>query len=165
MKKIKVGKYTILVSDKDFSIVSKLNLEIWEKGDYKAVRIKPQSLARFLLSEKNSKIHIDHINRNPLDNRKCNLRKCNIGQNLANRRKPSNNTSGYKGVILNKEKGKWYAQLRKNGKKYYGKLTENKIKAAKDYDNLAKIHFNKFAYVNFSELNTKRIFCWKGGIN
>jgi hypothetical protein len=55
---------------------------------------------------------VDHINRNTLDNRRENLRLATQSQNQANRGKPSNNTSGYKGVRWHKTAKKWVAQIK-----------------------------------------------------
>ena len=67
-------------------------------------------LHRFLLDVKEDEI-IDHINRNKLDNRIENLRICSQEQNTWNSKKPSHNTSGYKGVCFDKSKNKWAAQI------------------------------------------------------
>lgn len=57
------------------------------------------------------KQYIYHIDGNTLNNRRSNL---SITQSQ-NRRIPSNNTSGVKGVSWNKEKHKWVASICKNG--------------------------------------------------
>ena len=59
---------------------------------------------------------VDHINHNPLDNRKCNLRICTYSQNNMNKDIQSNNTSGYPGVYWSKTENKWYARIKINGK-------------------------------------------------
>lgn len=54
---------------------------------------------------------IDHINRNPSDNRIINLRLVTRQQNCLNRRMNKNNTSGVTGVTWNKQINKWQAQI------------------------------------------------------
>ena len=53
----------------------------------------------------------DHINRNPLDNRKSNLRPCTISQNGMNAKIPKDNTSGYIGVTFHKATNQWRARI------------------------------------------------------
>lgn len=55
---------------------------------------------------------VDHINGNKHDNRWCNLREASNGQNSMNRKKLSNNTSGFKNVDFHKASGKWRARVR-----------------------------------------------------
>ena len=59
---------------------------------------------------------IDHINGNGLDNTWQNLRKATRFQNMKNLKKPSTNTSGYKGVSKHTEVNKWIARIRSDGK-------------------------------------------------
>lgn len=55
---------------------------------------------------------VDHIDPNrTLDNRRSNLRWADHRGQMANRRRPSNNTSGHKGVSWNSNAGKWMAQI------------------------------------------------------
>ena len=60
--------------------------------------------------------NIDHINRNPSDNRLCNLRLVNQSQNTANSTIFKANTSGFKGVTFRKDTKKWQAQIMVNYK-------------------------------------------------
>lgn len=60
---------------------------------------------------------VDHINENKSDNRICNLRSASRSENMLNRSKNKNNTSGMKGVSFCKCTGKWRAQLIANGKR------------------------------------------------
>lgn len=55
--------------------------------------------------------HIDHINRNPLDNRIANLRRATNAQNAMNTKLSSNNRSGYKGIWWSARMKKWGAQI------------------------------------------------------
>lgn len=52
---------------------------------------------------------IDHIDRNPANNQKQNLRVCTKQQNCCNSKMYSNNTSGRKGVSYDKSRGQWIA--------------------------------------------------------
>jgi hypothetical protein len=60
---------------------------------------------------------IDHINRNPKDNRWSNLRLASHAENQRNTNARANNTSGFKGVSRNYEK--WVAQIRVDGKRMH----------------------------------------------
>lgn len=57
----------------------------------------------------------DHADRNPLNNRKFNLREAEHKQNMQNRSVPKNNTSGVIGVSWDKQREKWCARIRING--------------------------------------------------
>jgi hypothetical protein len=60
---------------------------------------------------------IDHVNRIKHDNSWNNLRLCNKSQNSANTGLKISNTSGYKGVVWDKNRNKWRVQIRIKGKK------------------------------------------------
>ena len=62
---------------------------------------------------------IDHINGNRSDNRWINLRQANNAENMRNRGRQSNNTSGFKGVNKKTDharKNPWRATIHLNGK-------------------------------------------------
>jgi hypothetical protein len=69
-----------------------------------------------LIMQPQGKMTVDHINMNPLDNRRCNLRLATRSQNQMNHKVQSNNTSGFKGVHLFKRTGKFRAYIMVNGK-------------------------------------------------
>ena len=58
---------------------------------------------------------VDHIDRNKLNNRKENLRKCSTSENILNAKLNKNNKSGYKGVFYNKKTQKWEARIAEKG--------------------------------------------------
>lgn len=63
----------------------------------------------------------DHINRNPRDNRKCNLRNVEPMINKQNKGFYKNNKSGYKYIHWNKETNKWRIEIKRNNiKTFYG---------------------------------------------
>lgn len=59
---------------------------------------------------------VDHINHNPLNNRRSNLRKCTLSQNQYNRKICSLNRSGYTGVSFFSRDKKWRAKITVNKK-------------------------------------------------
>lgn len=61
---------------------------------------------------------LDHINRNTLDNRKCNLREITFSNNQHNKGMFRNNTSGIKGVTFVKRENRWHGYIRIRGKQY-----------------------------------------------
>jgi len=88
---------------------------------------------------------IDHINRDGLDNRRCNLRKCNHSQNKINTLMWKHNTSGVKGVSWDKKKKKWGAHIQKNSRHFFLGYFDNKEEAGRAYKIKAKELFGEFA--------------------
>jgi hypothetical protein len=71
---------------------------------------------------------VDHINGNTLDNRRSNLRVCTHAENMRNRRKNSNSSSGYKGVFWDNHYKKWSSYIRVNNKRIYlGRFDDSKV--------------------------------------
>ncbi len=90
-------------------------------------------------------MEIDHVDSDPWNNRLPNLRLCTHSQNACNRRRPSHNTSGYKGVLWNKKRLVWQARIRVAGKTIYlGRYANARI-AHVAYANAAVEHHGTFA--------------------
>jgi hypothetical protein len=109
-----------------------------------------QCMHRLILNINDSKLLVDHINGNKLDNRKENLRIATKSENGRNRDRQSNNKSGFKGVHWNKQFGKYRAQIMLNNKTTYIGLYTNPVEAAKAYDLKAKELHGEFARLNFN---------------
>ena len=84
--------------------------------------------------------HYDHIDRNELNNRKYNLRKCTQQENCRNRSLMSNNTSGITGVSWNKKANKWVAYIKTSEANIYlgsfaniDEAIETRLKAEQKY--------------------------------
>lgn len=67
----------------------------------------------------------DHIDRNPLNNRRYNLRPVTPSENCINRSKFKNNKSGVTGVYWDEQRRRWIANIRKdNIPVYLGSFTD-----------------------------------------
>lgn len=109
-----------------------------EKGCQKKIR---PSLHNVILNS----MWIDHIDGNPLNNKKSNLRRATHGQNSMNQKVRTDNTSGHKGVYWSKNKQKWIMQITKNQKvitKGGFRTIEDAIKARKEAE---EKYFGEFA--------------------
>lgn len=104
--------------------------------------------------------HVDHINGNPLDNRRENLRMATPMQNAANAHKRAGCSSVFKGVSWDKKTRKWKVELnltvtpRARGKR--GKAVRFCVGwwdveeyAAKAYDCIAREWYGEFARLNY----------------
>lgn len=163
--KVELSGGTVLIDEEDFPIAN--NGKGWNVNNQRrAVRVwmglhhKPNSmlLHRLIMKAKAGQT-IDHINGNPLDNRKCNLRFCTPSQNGFNKPpervgKKKIHSHGFKGIIRNNKKNlkkPWVALLQAGGKQFYSKYFSTPEEAAKAYDKLAKKHHGEFARLNFPE--------------
>lgn len=106
-------------------------------------------LSRILERELGRYEFVDHINNNPLDNRRSNLRLATPSQNLGNRVRNKNNTSGYKGVTWNKQTHRWKAAIQAQGKARHLGYFSTPEEAHEAYCKAAKELFGEFA--NFGE--------------
>lgn len=94
---------------------------------------------------------VDHINLDGLDNRRANLRQASHAENMWNRRRLSNNTSGFKGVRWHKVHGKWEARIRTDGRRRHLGSWSTAEEAAHAYDAAARELHGEFARLNFPE--------------
>lgn len=98
---------------------------------------------------------VDHINHNPLDNRKENLRLCNHAENMKNRTRQVNNSTGYKGVWKKNTNGKFGSVIKFRGSNIFLGYHVTPESAALAY-NLAAIRlYGSFANLNSIPSNTK----------
>lgn len=91
-----------------------------------------------------SKMHIDHIDGNPLNNKWDNLRICDAKRNCQNSKKPRNNSTGYKGVSMQPD-GKYRAYIVQDRKQINLGRFEKIEDAALAYQEAAKRLFGEYA--------------------
>lgn len=115
--------YTAYIDYADFDVVKEYSLSPRhdkKKPEYMVyVNVSPRfegtALLHRLLMKPPRNMVVDHINRNPLDNRRINLRVCTVDENNRNLSLRKNNSSGTMGVYYKPDKKNkpWVAQ------KYY----------------------------------------------
>lgn len=122
------------VDKDDYELVKNYTWYINSKG-YVATRSKKNDkkytmfLHRLLMNlDKTENYHeeeVEHIDRNPLNNRKSNLMIKKHSENMLNKSKYKNNTSGITGVNWHNKKQKWIVRVYKNSKTAFYKETKN----------------------------------------
>lgn len=145
-KAVPVGIHGLyaLVDECDYSKVSEIFWRLTKKGY--AYNRSVGYMHRFLMGVDGDCL-IDHKDRNRLNNRLDNLRKCNHKENTYNS-KAIIGTSSYKGVSWDRIENKWRAQINIDGKKKSIGRFDKEIDAAKAYNEWAnKIH-GEFANLN-----------------
>jgi HNH endonuclease len=90
---------------------------------------------------------VDHRNRDTLDNRRDNLRLCNVAQSAWNRGKPRDNTTGFVGVFRSRKR--YQANVYSNGVRHHCGMWSTPEEAALARDKKALEIFGEFAVLNF----------------
>lgn len=159
MKKIPLtqGKFT-LVDDADYVWLSQWKwyaLKDHNRNRWYAVHKlngKTVYMHRLILGIKDGH-RIDHQDGGGLDNRRQNLRVATQRQNLQNRGRQWNNTSGFKGVSPSfrsyRLRKPWRVRIKAGGKHHFIGRYASKEEAARAYDVAALRFFGKFARLNF----------------
>lgn len=145
----------IFIDSQDFHFVDKIRWSIGFNTHGKGLFVKRSNkgktllLHRLIMNVNDRDIHVDHINHNGLDNRRCNLRLCTHTQNMKNKSSKINGTSKYLGVCWHKVNKKWTSNIRCSNKLLFLGYFTDEIEAAKAYDNAAKEVHGEFANFNF----------------
>lgn len=136
----------VKVDSEDYNYLSK-NKWLYDSGYAKRHKKRPEKgwiiMHRVIMNAPNN-LHCDHINGDKLDNRKSNLRLCSNAQNMMNRPKQVNNKSGFRGVSWHKQRRKWRAYIKSNGKQIALGLYDSPEEASKAYQEVAKDLFGEF---------------------
>lgn len=154
MKELQVDDCIVLVEDEDFGRVSchswyvllAPNGRKYIKG---RKEMKGIYLHREIMQVTDSKLDIDHKDRDGLNCQKTNLRVCTRAQNMANAQKTeSKTTSRFKGVSWFRPAKMWRAYIgTKTGRTWLGYF-KDEVEAAKAYDLAALVLYGEFARTN-----------------
>lgn len=90
-------------------------ISLCKNGKQKNTKIH-RLVASYFVENPENKPYVDHIDNNKLNNLCSNLRWATHQENNRNKTIYSNNTSGFKGVVLDKRCNKWQARTRIDGK-------------------------------------------------
>ena len=148
MREIQLSQGQVaIVDDEDFESLNAFNwCADWSAGTESFYAVRSVSIGggkqttirmHRLITGAPKGMHVDHINKATLDNRRANLRVCTNSENLRNRGKQADNTSGFKGVVWHKASGKWHARIGLNGKLKHIGYFDNILDAAAAYDKAA----------------------------
>lgn len=157
MREIELSQgYVATVDDVDYGLVSSLRWHVdgripwlYAVSSQWRGRVVNIPMHRFILGLVDKKILVDHKDGNGLNNCRDNLRICTHAQNMANRRIQKNNSTGFRGVHVNKTA--YVAAIKYDGKDHYLGRFKDPNMAAKIYDEAARIHHGRFARLNFQE--------------
>ncbi len=132
----------------DAADIEKLHKYSWcvSATGYPVANIKGKvtKLHRYLLDLKDQEVVVDHINRNPLDNRRKNLRLCSQFENSRNLSISKNNKSGFVG-ISETSNGRYMARIMVNRKEIGLGTFDKKEDAVKARLQAEEKYFGKFA--------------------
>lgn len=151
---LSVGQETVIDNIDSDLLEIKWYARKWKSGYYAATNVKGgdittclhrRILGRMIGRELKITEKVDHIDTDSLNNRRANLRLATISQNNANRKRPKNNTSGYKGVYWDKKSEKWAAMISVDGRlRRLGSFDDPKD-AYEAYCTAAKEYHGEFA--------------------
>lgn len=133
MATITIKGVCVLVDDDDLALVEKHTWYFTKGYAVTALRIGPKvrkttGMHRLILGNPDSPA-IDHINRNKLDNRRCNIRACTDAENNKNRPTVDSKSSVHRGV--SKRGDRWQVVVRIAGKITWLGAFANQEEAAK----------------------------------
>jgi hypothetical protein len=148
--------YSCFFDNEDWLLIKDLKPYLVKQGT-NGLRVycnKVKNYAHRIIMNCPKGLTVDHIDNNPLNNAKSNLRICTQKQNAKSQLMPKNNTSGYKGVCFdnwsfkNNLKRCWIARIKVERKNINLGRFLTKEQAAIAYNNAAVKYFGKFAKLN-----------------
>lgn len=147
--------FVTVVDDEDYEDLARSN---WHyngrgyaaRGIWVAGKVQIVLMHRQLLNFPSGQ-EVDHIDGNPLNNHRDNLRVVTRLQNQWNSRRHTNGSSSYKGVSWNPRYNKWEVQFRVAGARIFVGRFDAELDAARAYDLAIVRYRGEYARLNFPE--------------
>lgn len=155
MKEIKLTKgYVALVDDADYEWLNQWKWHILPTHEGRHITAKRTEfpsrktvyMHRVILGLTDKCVLVDHIDGNPLNNQRSNLRKCDKYENARNSRPELG--SDFKGISWNKRGKKWVARITVNNICIYLGRYGTKMEAVSAYNEAALNYHGEFAWLN-----------------
>lgn len=150
---ILVNEHEVLLSKEDVPTIAGATLRVVMAGK-RVQRVeaywpkeKRKAFLHHLVIGRRDGMIVDHANRNPLDNRRENLRHVTGSNSAANRALPTG-YSGYRGVHIGKSLGTWEAFITVKGRRKCLGIFKDKHAAALAYNVAAQASFGDAAVLN-----------------
>lgn len=142
-----------ICDDEDYPLLSRFSWSV-NGGGYPACKLIGYTtvpMYRIVFGHHDKGNHIDHINRDKLDSRKCNLRSVSPSINGANKARPVGKNP-YTGVYLvSGSSDRWFCQVVKDGRSHKVGYLDNPLKAAEIRDRLKKHIYGEVTTLIFPE--------------
>lgn len=155
-----IGNYAV-VDDEDYEFLNQWKWCAQVKRNASKLYVSPirnlrvsgikqnVKMSRQILGATYPEIIVDHIDGNPLNNQKSNLRLCLAADNVKNARKSKKGASSkYRGVRWFKPHGKWVAKITVNKLEIFIGYFDSEVEAALAYNLAATKHHGEFASLN-----------------
>lgn len=155
------GGHYATVSESDLDKISQYKWRLHNEG-YAITKVRQKTVRMHrLIMDAPAGAEVDHIDGDPLNNSRENLRLCNRAQNMANRRKFTRGKSASKFIGVSPLRGKttttWCARIRIDGKNTHIGSYPTEETAARAYDDFARRVHGQFARLNFP--NGRCFYC------
>lgn len=132
----------VMVDAADVWVFGEANWVVNSSGRIRQTCGDKLEISRVLMGDPKG-MHVDHIDGNPLNNVRSNLRLCTHAENMCNRKMHKNNRAGLKGIYS--RGNKWRAQITKDGKKVHLGYFDTPELAHRAYSAAASILHKQFA--------------------
>lgn len=152
---INICGYDVLIDEEDYERVKAIDWHFKNQNGYIYFRKRIWKnnkgvtvlLHRYIMGISGAGQIVDHISRNTLDNRKCNLRICTRQENSRNCKNMNTNKSGYKGVGFKKDQNKWRARISFNNKSIHLGYFDTPEEAYEAYCKASKKYHGEFGRI------------------